>query len=197
MISANSLPNDRTEKTQLETELFLEKLNAGSDSGLEALFYQYFEKLRSLAARKMGPHVRAAPDSIVMSVMGSMVRGLREGRFHVSDCRRLWNLLVTITLNKIRKRVEKHHGEEPPPSALYEQLSQGPGPEDIAIVDDLIETALEGLDSEYREILTRFLAGCSRTEISHQLGLSYAAVKYKVSRLVDRFCRLFPSDDDE
>jgi hypothetical protein len=96
----------------METKDFLDKLNEGSDSALEELFRQYFEKLRSLATREMGPHVRAEPDSIVMSVMGSMVRGFRDGRFHVSDSRRLWNLLVTITLNKIRKRVEKRPGEE-------------------------------------------------------------------------------------
>ncbi len=179
----------------METQEFLDKLNAGSDSALEQLFQQYFEKLRSLAARQTGAHVRAEPDSIVMSVMGSMVRGFREGRFHVPDSRRLWNLLVTITLNKIRKRVEKGHGEKSLPSDLCDQLSQGPGPEDIAIIDDLVETALKGLDDEYRQILTLFLAGANRTEISDQFGLPYATVKYKVNRLIDRFSRLLSSDN--
>jgi RNA polymerase sigma-70 factor, ECF subfamily len=179
----------------MESKVFLEKLNEAGDSALEELFQQYFEKLRSLASRKMGAHVPAEPESIVMSVMGSMIRGFRDGRYHVPDSRRLWNLLVTITLNKIRKRVEKRHGEKRLPAEFPDQLSQGPSPDDLAILDDLLETALEGLDSEYRQILTLLLAGYNRTEISRELGLSYATTKYKVSRLIERFTRLLERPD--
>jgi RNA polymerase sigma-70 factor (ECF subfamily) len=181
----------------METKVFLDKLNEGSDSALEELFYQYFEKLRSLAARKMGAHVPAEPDSIAMSVMGSMVRGFREGRFHVADSRRLWNLLMTITLNKIRKRVEKYHGEESLPSDLEDLLSKDPGPDELAIIIDLVETALAGLDSENRQIFTLYLAGHHRTEIAEQLHLSYATVKYKVKRVTDRLARLIEQADRE
>jgi RNA polymerase sigma-70 factor (ECF subfamily) len=181
----------------METKVFLEKLNEGSDSALAELFRQYFEKLSSLAARKMGAHVPAEPDSIVMSVMGSMVRGFRQGRFHVPDSRRLWNLLVTITLNKIRKRVAKRHGEELLPSDLEDQLSKDPGPDELAIINDLIETALAGLDSEYRQIFMLYLAGHHRTEIADQLHLPYATVKYKVKRVTDRLARLLEQADQD
>lgn len=183
----------------MDTKVFLERLNAGTDSGLEELYLRYFEKLKSLAARRMGTHVRAEPESVVMSALGSLVGGFRrppeQRRFHVADSRRLWNLLVTITLNKIRQRAAqvKHLGPEP--SNLDTQLAKGPGPDDLTGIEDLIEAALAGQDADYRQILKMLLDGCSRTEISRELKLPYATVKYKARRLSDRLARLLEQSE--
>jgi RNA polymerase sigma factor (sigma-70 family) len=181
----------------METHDFLDKLNAGNDSGLEELFYQYFEKLRLLASRKMGAHVAAEPDSIVMSVMGSMARGIREGQFVVEDSRRLWNLLFTITLNKIRTRAAKGRREDSQPPEFDDVLARGPSPDHLGVVNDLIEKTLERLDASYRETLLQLLAGYSQTEIADRLGVSRALIRSRISRLRDRLTRLLEQSERE
>ncbi len=174
----------------VDASSFLERLNQGNDAAIDEMVTKYYDKLTALAARKMGRHIQAEPESIAVSVMGSMIRGIREKRYQVADSRRLWNLLMTITLHKIAKRAAKQKKEDAGPPDLDAVLASGPTPAACAIFEDLIETALSGLDSTYRTVLLRFLAGWNRTQISEELDITYAAVKYRLNRVLDRLGRL-------
>jgi hypothetical protein len=95
-----------------------------------------------------------------MSVIGSFIAGIHKSHFRFEDSRKLWNLLVTITLNKIRKRVAKNREGDLPPDYI-EMLSREPGPEDLAVVQDLNDKIVEGLKESHSKILPLLLQGHS------------------------------------
>jgi RNA polymerase sigma factor (sigma-70 family) len=178
------------------TRAFLEELNKGGDSAIAEAFERYFDWLQRLAARKMGRHVRAEPESIAMSVMGSLIRGIRDRRFRFANSRKLRNLLVTVTLNKIRNRAAKRSGVTLP-TDFIELLGREPNQEDLAIVEDLIETALAGLESPYPEILSMRLAGYTQEEIAERLKMTRSAVRSRLDRIISRLRKLLEEPDKE
>jgi DNA-directed RNA polymerase specialized sigma24 family protein len=184
-----------SDEASSDSQVFLARLNAGSDSALEQLFQDYFHKLTGLARRKMSRHVQADASSIAVSVLGSMARGFRERRFVVEDSRRLWNLLFTITLHKILARAAKGKREDSQPPDFDDVLARGPRVEDLGVVNDLIEETLKGLDASYRETLLQLLAGCTQTEIAQRLGVARAIIRAKISRLRDRLTRLLEESE--
>lgn len=173
-----------------ESQVFLDKLNRGSDSALETAFQRYYQQLCDLAARRMGKRIAAEPESIAMSVIGSIIRGLRERRFHVGDARRLWSLMMTILLHKIWKRADRDRRLVSAEVDLTSLLAQGPSPDDIASFQDLVESLLVGLESPYREVLALRLEGCTQHEIAERLGLTVYQVQKTLERLEDRLRRM-------
>jgi RNA polymerase sigma factor (sigma-70 family) len=178
------------------TKAFLEELNKGRDSAIDEAFERYFDRLRRLAARKMGPHIPAEPKSIAMSVIGSFIAGIRQRRFEFKDSHKLWNMLVTVTLHKIIRRVPKRRGE-PFPTDFIGLLNREPDQEDVAIVEDLIETLLAGLESPYPEILSMRLAGDTQEEIAERLNMTRAAVRSRLERIASRLKKLLEQPDKE
>jgi len=170
---------------------FFDRLNEGRNSAIEDLFRRYVEKLVRLAQRGMDTRLRGRvdPEEVAQSAFGSVIRGIREERFRFDDERRLWSLLVTITLHKIIKRAASA-GREDHILDWSELLSREPGHEEYAIFTDLKETVLTGLKSQYRAILDMKLAKLTQAEIADELGTTRAAVRYKLERLRERLQRV-------
>jgi RNA polymerase sigma-70 factor (ECF subfamily) len=167
------------------TDSFLDRLNAGDATAIARAFELYFGRLQRLASGKMGPRVRAEPESIAMSAMGSLVAGLRDRRFKFDDAQKVWNLLVTITLNKIRKRATKGR-EEVMPLDLMQLLNREPSAEDFVAFMEICEKTLDGLQPPYPEIFAMALGGCTQQEMADRLGATRASVRPKLQRLTSR-----------
>lgn len=174
-----------------ESSSFLDRLNSGDEEAINEMVDRYLDRLRALADRKMGKHIGSEPQSLADSVMASVICGIKKRGYTFRDSRRLWSLLVTITLHKIAKRAAKRKREGAVPPDFNSLLASGPTAEAVTIFEDLIETALEGLDPSYRAILLTYMAGSNRTEISNELGFSYAIVKTRLKRVLDRLGRLY------
>ena len=61
-----------------------------------------------------------------------------------------------------------------------------PEPHHAAVVTDLVEKTLNGLDGSYVEVFQLRVQGCTETEIAKQLGSTRGAVRYKLQRIRDR-----------
>ena len=63
-----------------------------------------------LAERKTDGNlaVRVDPEGIVQSVFRTFFRRFSDGQYSVADGEDLWNLLLVISLNKLRSRAKKH-----------------------------------------------------------------------------------------
>lgn len=179
-----------SDETSSEVRQFLQNLNDGNDSAIGRLYERYLNDLQALAARRMSPQIDGGPESVAMSVMGSILRGIRGGRFEFESTRKLWNLLVTITLNKIRSRAAKGGGRRPVAADLSAVLEKGPDREAVAVVHDVIEAALGGLESPFPQILAMRLEGFKRREIAERLEMTDGAVKFKLERIKERLDRL-------
>lgn len=185
--------------TDLVTLLFLEKLNSATDSGLAEMYQRYARDLRVWIGRKQGRAMTDASESIVMSALGSAIRGFRDGRFRTEDSRRLWNLLVTITVHKLYQRPRASAAVPPdtgfPPDDEFlpggdSPPDPSPGPLMRVIMDDLIEAILADLDQDCRPVLIMLLEDYYQTEIADRLGLARAAVRTRVLWLQKRAQRL-------
>ena len=172
-----------------ETSTFLDRLNSGEDAALEQLFVDYSDRLLGLVRRRMGSHIPSDPESVVASVFGSMIRGIREERFRLDERRKTWNLLVTISLNKIRKRWNKKRPalQDAPWEVV---LQEGPSAEDLVEIEDVVRKVLDGLESPYPEILWLRMEGHTKLEIADALGMTHVSVKTRLNRLRERLERI-------
>ena len=172
-----------------ESARFLRGLNKGDDAALEKMYELYMDKLCALVERNMGGHISGSPESIAMSVMASMVSGIRKRGYEFGNSRKLWNLFFAIALNKIRKRAG--YGPKPIPSDLIDCLVRTPRPEDAHVMQkEVIEKALIGLDSLAPEILVLNLQGCTQQEISQKLRTTSDTVSLVTTQIRERLERM-------
>src|SRR5262249_25659743 len=82
----------------------LRRLAAGSESAARSLYARYVARLRALARARLatGVTARVDPEDIVQSVLRRFSRAARRGNYDAPAATDLWDLLLVITLNKIR-----------------------------------------------------------------------------------------------
>ena len=88
----------------------LAQSNGGESLLEEQLFHRYFERLASVAQRRLANSSRAIADEedVALSAMASFFRRAREGQFaELADRGELWRLLVTITNRKAINQYNK------------------------------------------------------------------------------------------
>ena len=88
----------------------LRGIRAGDDAAAEALFDRYSVRLGGLAARNLAREIsgRVDAEDVTQSIFRTLFRRLRDGQYDVPPGDSIWQLLVTITLNKTRT-VGAHH----------------------------------------------------------------------------------------
>jgi RNA polymerase sigma factor (sigma-70 family) len=182
---------------------FHERLVAGTDSAASELDHRYRERLCALVAREMDRRFirREDPEDVVQSALRSFFRGIDEGRFRVDHSGALWALLETIAIHKLLKHKEKEAASKRTPIKeeypdVRQLLGREPTPADAAVVADLIEKIIEGLDSPYPEILRMRLEGWKEKQIADELACGRQAVHYKLGRLRERLNRLVGDESD-
>lgn len=160
----------------------------------EELYRRYAERLWRLAERQIGPRLarRIGPDDIVQSVFRTFFRRAEQGQFTIDQSESLWNLLVTIAINKIRRQAEFHaaarravgrevRGQE----QLFALVAKEPSHEEAVALLDELELLMDGLRNPEPEIIRLTLEGHSTDEIARHIGCS----RWTVRRVLNRFGR--------
>ena len=82
----------------------MRRLAAGSESAANRLYARYVARLRGLARARLSADVtpRVDPEDIVQSVFRRFFHAARRGNYDAPAATDLWDLLLVITLNKIR-----------------------------------------------------------------------------------------------
>src|SRR5947209_4592390 len=82
----------------------MRRLAAGSESAARSLYARYVSRLRGLARARLSADVNARvdPEDIVQSVFRRFFHAARRGNYDAPNATDLWDLLLVITLNKIR-----------------------------------------------------------------------------------------------
>jgi len=83
---------------------------AGDQAAAEELFQRFSQRLWELAAAQLGRQLerRVDADDILQSVFRTFFRRSSEGQYSFDHSGALWQMLVRITLNKIRKQAARH-----------------------------------------------------------------------------------------
>jgi RNA polymerase sigma-70 factor (ECF subfamily) len=88
----------------------LRRLRKGEESAATALYLRYARRLLALAQARTSSELAAKEeaDDIVQSVFKSFFRKASAGLYDVPAGEELWNLLLVITINKIRAKGNYH-----------------------------------------------------------------------------------------
>ena len=181
--------------------LWIHQLKQGEQDNLQALWEAYLPRIVALARSKLFGASRTVSDEddVAASVLKSVYFGIEEGRFpRLEDRNDLWQILVMITLRKVRNLV-KHENRHKRSRARTQHLSTMPGTDDSGaahfremidgepdpalatqMADDL-RALFEKLPDETMRNLARWkMEQCSNAEIAEKLGRSVKTVERKL-----------------
>jgi RNA polymerase sigma factor (sigma-70 family) len=186
--------------TDHRSEDLLARWRAGDQQAATELFRRYADRLIALARSRLSAKLarRVDPEDVVHSAYRSFFADVREGRYQLERGGDLWQLLVTITLNKVQHQVERHtsqkravNREQPYSSEDSLVAIQGvigarePSPAEALALTDQVEQLMRPLDAAQRRMLELRLQGYNLEEIAAAAQCSEATVR----RLLDRIKR--------
>ena len=170
----------------------LKRLRHGEESAATALYLRYARRLLALAQAKTSEALAAKEeaDDIVQSVFKSFFRKASAGLYDVPEGEELWNLLLVITINKIRAKGNYHRAAKRDVRLTGgdQGLDAVPSDEagnDVALTElyMVIDEILKGLPEKSAEIVELRIAG-------HEVNDIVARVK-RSKRTVERVLQDF------
>ena len=174
----------------LSDKSLLRTFRTGSEDAAVELYGRYAERLECLASRGLGRDLRSLVESedVVQSIFRTFFRRAAEGDYEVPDGSELWNLLVTISLNKLRT-IGQHYRRKKRDVSLTvhgsANLDAVSGGDEIAcqILRLVIEELIEALPESHQRIVNLHIEGWSVCEISTEVQRS----KRTVERVLQQF----------
>jgi RNA polymerase sigma-70 factor (ECF subfamily) len=166
----------------------MSRLKSGDEAAARRIFEEYTERLIALARGRLGERLRQKvdPEDVLQSVYKSFFRRHARGQFHLEGWDSLWAMLAVITMRKCGRAVRRFRTGmrdlrvEASPDGVpegWEGPARDPAPEEAAILAEMVERLLQGLEGREREIVTLSLQGASVVEISAQVGRTRRTVQ--------------------
>ena len=176
----------------------VDRWKSGSQAAANELYQRYAQRLCQQVERRIGRHLqgRLEPNDILQSAFRTFFRRAANGEFAIDHTGELWNLLVTITLNKVRGQAEHHcAGKRDPRRELHigdqvspDLLACEPSEAEALAIDDELEVLLARLAPAEAEIVRLRLAGQTTAKIALRIGCSRVTVWRKLERVSYLLC---------
>jgi RNA polymerase sigma factor (sigma-70 family) len=164
---------------------------------------RYFKELLVLARNHLSARIRSREDEedVLQSMYKSFCSRQRRGDFDLANRDELWNLLVQITLRKVRNTANRHmqgkrdvrreggkaaeQSSGNPPGSILDQIdSGGPTPAEAALLNEALEQRFVRLsDPGLRQIARWKLEGYTNAEIAKELECTCRTVERKLERI--------------
>ena len=95
-------------------EKILDSMQQGEDWAFDAFFKTHYDQLVQFAKKKIGsfPLRIFDEEDVALSAMNSLFNCLRENRFEAQNSIELWQILITITKNKLINRQEREYAKK-------------------------------------------------------------------------------------
>lgn len=164
----------------------------------DAVFNRYAGRLMRVARERLGSKLQSkvSPEDVVQSVFKSFFRRRHEFDFKDDDADGLWGLLVVITLRKCAKwadvfgaekrsteRETSLDAETASGHRWHEAVGREPGPEEAAMLSELIERLMQRLDARQQQMLALRMQGFELEEIADQVQSSRRTVARVVAEV--------------
>jgi RNA polymerase sigma factor (sigma-70 family) len=175
------------------------------DRAAQVIWERYFSDLLEKARIHLNRRLRGRVDAedVLQSMFETFCRRQQLGEYDLANRDDLWNLLVTITLNKTRNEVGKQFQKKRDVArdqalpeddetesvrwALEQMEASGASPAEAAVLYEALERRLEALDDpqlpELRQIALWKLEGYTNSEIADKLNCVERTVERKVNRI--------------
>jgi RNA polymerase sigma factor (sigma-70 family) len=147
----------------------------------DQVFNRYSQRLLAVARNHLSARLRAkvSEEDVVQSALKSFFRRQHEFQFAHDGADGLWGLLVVITLRKCSKwadvyGAEKRAADREVPldvgssNSWREAASREPGPEEAALLSDLVERLMGRFGSRQQQIVSLRMQGFELEEIAQQ-----------------------------
>ncbi len=162
-------------------------LQAGDEDAANRLYSRYVVRLRALARAKLTPDLngRVDPEDIVQSVFRRFFQAARQGNYDAPAGEDLWDLLLVITLNKVRsersfQRAAKRDVRRTAQTGTDERLLEAVSERDelaAAMLRLHVQEALERFPDDYRRVVELRMEGHEVAEIARLSGRSKRTVE--------------------
>jgi RNA polymerase sigma-70 factor (ECF subfamily) len=173
------------------------RARGGDDTALEQLARTYEADLRIAARVHLGPALRPYLDSLdlVQSVHRSLLVGLRNDKYDVSNPGSLIALALVMVRRKVahqwrrhRRQVRLANGDstEHPADVLATISRRDATPDTAAAVRDALARLWLELDADDRQLMELRLQGYTTAEAADKLGKTPEAMRVRLHRLRKR-----------
>jgi RNA polymerase sigma factor (sigma-70 family) len=184
-------------------EELLDAMQKGEDRAFTAFFNRHYDPLVQFAKKKLGsfPLRTFDADDVAQSAMKSLFKSLRENRYEAQNSIELWQILITITKNKLldrrrRQQAQKRGGGNVRGESIWAQAGEDSGlyaqqdtrqnltPEaqvELLETTDLLFQRLE--DDKTREVAQLLLAGYRINDIAAELNCVRRTVERKIAHI--------------
>lgn len=194
--------------TSIHGARLLRKLRDGDNEAAREIFARYAQRLARFAEEHLSHKLRGRVDSddIVQSVLHTFFKRSARGEFQIDNSAQIWQLLVRITLMRVRAKARHHTAAMRDARAedagaeleLADAIGHDPDPSEALILVEAIERLVGGLPPMYCQVLDLRLQGHSAAEIADQLKLSrrtiYRALEFLQERLTSQEAQVEGSD---
>ena len=184
-------------------EELLDAMQKGEDEAFTTFFNQYYDQLVQFAKKKLGsfPLRTFDADDVAQSAMKSLFKSLRENRYEAQNSIEIWQILITITKNKLldrrrRQQAQKRGGGNVRGESIWAQTGEDSGlheqrdtrqnmtPEaqvELLETTDLLFHQLE--DDKTREVARLLLAGYCINDIAEELNCVRRTIERKIAQI--------------
>ena len=168
------MPQDPTNNAELggsapphTDQTLLREIRSGDEEAAQALFDRYSNRVGGVASRNLANDVsgRVDADDVTQSIFRTLFRRLRDGQYDIPPGETIWQLLVTMTLNKTRTLGTQHRAAKRDvrrSQPLEENRGQGPihrDEEGLRLLKMTIVELLEGLSESQQKIIELRMEG--------------------------------------
>ena len=177
-------------------EIF-ERFREGDSQAADEIFARYVDRLTRLARTRLTPRLATRTDAedIVMSAYRSFFIRTRNGQFTLQRSGDLWRLLVSITMNKLRRQVRNHTATKRSVAAEASDIQSDqlfdrePRPEEVVEVADQLEFLMAQLEPFARRVLELRLQEEDLATIALETGRSERTVRRTLADIREKFRR--------
>lgn len=164
--------------------ILLMNVRAGDDLAIRDLWNEIYPKVVALAKAQLSPRESRMQDEddAAAVVLGSLIKGLIDGRFKSLDNRRaLWALVSVMTrrtAGKIRRAAYRDptRNDTRGMDSLSCSRTRDPSPAELSIGNDFVITFLAHIGERHRSVVRLRLEGYTVKEIAAELGITTRSV---------------------
>ena len=184
----------------------LRRFRSGDEDAATALYRRYARRLLALAESKTSAEfaTRFDAEDVVQSVFRSFFRRARDGYYQVPDSGELWQLLLVLSLNKIRRLAIHHRAQKRDVRAtmleemeiLPTQSENGHSEDDVAfgVLKMVVEETISELTAIKQAIVRDRIEGFEVAEIAERVGRSKRTVERTLQQFRQRLARIVDND---